>query len=475
MFRQAAQGRSGMALVTTLLIMLLLFGITGSVVVVFLAESREVDALADTHTAFYLAEAGLDAAKYEITENVDADGDGLGTKATTTTTGTYAVTAEDLGGGSYRLVSRGNANESNVTLQSAIGCTIASRFPQGAVSIVGETGVQKLMITKPDRLVIDGGDSSAVVISDRLFYDKFYNTIKNAIDSNEISESDITGSIEGGSGTDLLPISHQPEYADSLGDLTALYDAITNRVHKTIIPATTPVSQGSTDVVTYGSPTQPATIYLANDMQLKHGGVISGYGTLVVSHTLAVMAGGKIDWTGDVIVIGDSRTNAKIDVSGGELGVTGNLIVQGVARDFSELKISNYGKVRVDGSLLVASEYKDNMNSEAKLNVEKTGELRVEGLVTILGKKVEARIKDDARFRLDGMLQVGFPQAAHWTAEDLKFKMELRGDVEIHRSGQQIIEGVASLNDFGVKYDIPEMSSLVRREIISYSWWRSGN
>src|SRR5262245_45746440 len=93
--------QDGMALVTSLILVVVLISITGAMRFVSVDESSGIQDSTVQKIACYTAEAGLEAAKYEIGGNVDPDGDGIGNKILTTTTGgftnRYSVTAEDLG------------------------------------------------------------------------------------------------------------------------------------------------------------------------------------------------------------------------------------------------------------------------------------------------------------------------------------------------------------------------------------------
>src|SRR6266540_5552721 len=134
--------REGMALVTSLILVVLLISFTGSMLFLSVAESRGLQESTVQKIAFYTAESELEAAKYEISGYVDPDGDGIGNKNLTTSTGgfsnSYSVTAENLGFNLWKLTSTGTVRETSVKLQAIVEKIKTSAFPTAAFTSLGK-------------------------------------------------------------------------------------------------------------------------------------------------------------------------------------------------------------------------------------------------------------------------------------------------------------------------------------------------
>jgi hypothetical protein len=456
---------------------LLLLAITGCVLVFSISESRAVNESAEYWTAFHLAEGGLAAAKWEITEGKDPQGDGIGNKTVQTSVGTYAVTAVDLGGGTYQLASTGVAGGVDVLVEEVVESRKTTRFPFGAITVVGDVDREKIKIKTHLDLTLDGGDSPAIVTTDRNLYAAMGQAFAEAVVRGLIPVTSLLGrplnTFQLGSRTVELPIQFQQQYAQSLNDLNELYLAFVARTNALI-----PRAQVLTDAslrrgnnlrseISIGSAEQPATVYIPDDLHLEPGQTLSGQGTLILSSHVHIKKGATLNWNGNVVVTGEGTRNGDLHVDSGSLNVTGNLVVLAEGNDSSRFTVHNGGTARVDGSLFMGTEFMDNKATKVKLDVKQAGDLKVNGLVTLLGSKVEARFHHDGNFDLTGMLQM----ALRDSSKPDRLRVDLDGRVKIHLNRDAMQKGVDAMQSLEGALNLPEVETIITKDLKTVAWW----
>ncbi len=462
----------GVILFFTMVLVIVIIGISGPVLMFSLGEAREAIESGDSAVSFYLAESGIEAAKWEIAESQDPDGNGIGNKAVTVGSGSYAVTTTDLGGGVYRVTSTGSFAGTDVVLEEVISFDYSTTFPQGAISIVGNVDDADIDIEKDADIVIDGGDSPALSFTDLAVYTRVGEEFVEAITDGNMPSINLTGSptntFPGSDDPSLaLPIVHQPEYSDSLKDFTALYNQLVAKVD-----ALRPIAQtaGPTFDATYGSPGSPVTVYVPDPETLQNQ-TVTGYGTLIIGDELKVENGATLNWTGDIFVVGDGSKDAELKVEGGALNVTGNLVVLGEGATETEFEVKSNGQATINGALFMGSDWNVEDGPEAELEINDSGSLTVNGLMTMIGQEVEIEYEATSNpgnnVVINGMLQIAVPPSV-----ETELEIELEGNVEIHKDDAMIQQGANSLKLLDVNYTIPQIDQLVDREVTTLSWRR---
>jgi hypothetical protein len=472
--RTLHRGReSGVVLFASLLLTLLLFSLVASTVMVSNAESKAVDESEVLQAAFFYAEAGVEAAKYEINESVDPDKNGIGNA----TSADYTATAEPLSSSVWRVTSTGTSRGENVTVEAVVSKDRKSSFPDGAISILGAFDSGKVSIKKHAGLVIAGGDSPAVTIQDKSLYDEmgedFANAFKNGdmpainLTGTEMNAFTVTKGKEKGS-TVKLPLSNESETPEPLSDLDALYDSVVSKLESTLLPTLTQVDELSSGDVTFGTAESPASVYLTKDKVRIKNQSLTGYGTIVVQE-LIVKQGATFDWKGDVFVIGDAKQKAMLTVKdGASFSVEGNLVILGEGKGDVEVRIDS-ASLKVDGSFFLGSNYDDSKKSKGvKLDVEKGGTLDVDGVMTMIGANVKAVFKVGSEVTVTGMVQIGGPE----TAKDSSVKLDFRGDTEIYRDSDRISNALAEWEGLSATLDTNEVARLIESEVTTMSWGR---
>ena len=90
--KSQVSGNGGAALLLTLFVLMFLAIFGATLVVMVFSKMQSATLNLDRLKAFYLAEAGISKALYEIKENLDVDGDGIG-----------SIPKTKLGNGTYKI------------------------------------------------------------------------------------------------------------------------------------------------------------------------------------------------------------------------------------------------------------------------------------------------------------------------------------------------------------------------------------
>jgi hypothetical protein len=151
--------QAGTALVTSLLVTTLLFGISGSYLVLSYGGYENSSRELATVEARLAAEDGIQLSIAELKSGVDAGGDGLGNLTTTAATGgTVTVTATNLGGNLYRIHSVA------VLHRARCGCEVlVDKIPLGTINFSPRSAISaKGPVQVQGSIVIDGRDHNAL-------------------------------------------------------------------------------------------------------------------------------------------------------------------------------------------------------------------------------------------------------------------------------------------------------------------------
>jgi hypothetical protein len=462
-------------MVISVLVTVLLLALTASVVGVSVTDARAVVETESLHRAFFLAEAGIDAAKYEINESTDPDGDGVGNKTVATPLGNYSVAAVQLDSVTWQLTSTGAAGLMTKILQVITRRELTTRFPGGAISIIGNSDKEKFSIKKHPDLIIDGGDNAALSFSDHSLAVHVGSEFAEAISKGEIEIDNLSGGVTdtySHKGTQYeLPIATDKDQDDWLDDIEAVYDNLVSHLNNTVIPSATTedVSNGGLkDSLVYGSADQPVTVFLDGPHVRSKGQDIKGYGTLVVNE-LVLDQGSTLAWTGNVFVIGNTKKKAKLEAKGKDttLNITGSLVVLGEGTEDAEIKFKDHAVANIDGAVFVGSGWDEKKGKKAKFAVEKDAEFNLTGMITVMGSKAEAKFKDGSDTNITGTLQMAILDTK---AKD-ELKLEFQGDLEIHKDDDAIGEGMEAMQQLGVDIEFPEVEVLMDSGNLTTQLW----
>ena len=163
-------------------------GFTAAMVMVSVTNARATTESTDQVIAFYLAEQGLETAKWELAYDEDPDRNGTGTVTVVTPQGDISVTATERSG-MWNLTATGSSGIINTTIQQtvqlvSIGGT-ASPF-----AMLGDFGkFPDVSLSHNTSFIIDGGNFPAITIGDPDTYNDFY----QVFDVRDIDPNDITG------------------------------------------------------------------------------------------------------------------------------------------------------------------------------------------------------------------------------------------------------------------------------------------
>jgi len=464
--------REGMALVTSLILVVLLISFTGAMLFLSVAESRGIQESTVQKIAFYTAEAGLEAAKYEIGGDVDPDGDGIGNKNLTTSTGgfsnSYSVTAENLGFNLWKLTSTGTVRETSVKLQAIVEKIKTSAFPTAAFTSLGKLNDGVLKIMNNSKVVFDGGYSPAISVSDEALYKRLVQTYLKTMATNKL-KSTLSGATYLASILDgknireaQVPITQETDPA-RLTNLSDLYLELVDRVNNVLIP-------GAVKALPYqrlfGSAASPGTFYQPLPITLLKDQTLTGYGTLVTTgFTLPTRS--RVDWNGNLIIVGDMLKAANIDLLGGTINVNGNLIVLGEGKADALFSIKSGSRVYVNGSLLVATSYDAKSGKNVKMDLE-GGKIAVTGVMTLLGGKIDAHYKTGGVLAVTGMFQSGSPDGPGTEKQNIYFD----GPAQIIKDDAAIRMGTQAWLQTGTSINIVTSTELATDEVITHAWYQ---
>jgi len=472
----------GVALLTAVLLLLVLFGITGAVLMVSVSEGKAVTDSSQYSSAFFAAESGLQASKWKMIETGVPLKDGAGNTTGSVGSGAYSVTSKDLGDGVFELTSTGSQSGKGVTLREYVEVTKVTRFPYGAMSFFGLTDKEKIKIKKHAGLIIDGDDFPAIVTTDLSFYQKLGKEFSTAIVKKEMPNINVSGypmstfeyqEKKGGRWDAELPFQYVDGLVDKLNNVDDLYYELVNSVNSSIIPSATKVNDTGLHKggiaggpFSFGTAATPAVVYLDGDVQLNKGEVLTGYGTLVISHKLTVEKGASLNWNGNVVITGDEKKkhSGDVTINDGAMSVTGNVVLLGEGSQDTKLSIKHDATVKVEGSVFVGTDTDDKKMTKAKLDVD--GTMSVDGLVTLLGAKVDINFKNDSNFNMTGMFQAAFPDGP----KKEKLKLTFDGNVEMHKDDAGIQKGIDALMDLGGTMKLTKLDVLVKDGVQRLVW-----
>ena len=472
-FHDKLQRDRGVVLVISLVMALVLSSMIAASVMYSLSETKSLHDRTDRSLAFYLAETGVESAKWEIGEDEDPDGDGSGNTTANISSGSYAVTATDLGNSTFQLVSTGSNGGTSVTLEVNVKRTVNTRFPQGAISVVGNINDLDFEIEKDANLIIDGGNTPAISFSDLNVYNRIAQEFVTAINNGTFPASNITGSplntftFAPYAPIDL-PIEHQASYSSNLTDLTALYQQLltaVNNLKPTATLAGNPLNS------TYGDPSNPVTIFINSEHDmLAH--TVTGYGTLIVSDRLRLLNGSTLNWTGDVFIVGENGEDTDIVIeSNSNLTINGNLVSLAEAGIEAEFMIKDGGQATINGSAFFGADWTVDEGGETEIEIDNNGSLTINGVLTIVGPEAELEFDEsDTQTRsllINGMLQIAVPNTSETAIE-----FELEGNIEIYKDDQMIRDALDSFLSLDLNYDIPLIRQLLSVDFEVLSWRR---
>ena len=480
LYRHRHEGRNqGGALLICALVVIAVLGLCSALISLSLAEARSVRETTDHYQALVLAEAGLEGLKYEIGMAQDADGDGLDTRTRTFVSGTYTATGIETSPDVWELTSIGMVGSQSRTVQLTIAGGTTTEFSTGGLTVVGPTDPARFFFRKHDDLLLCGGVSAAMEFTDSAAVQAIGQSFAEAFDAGTMSAGGVSGGITqdfivsaGGNDT-VYPVSitENAQPSSALADLDPLYDALVSQVTTNLRPTypAFPAPSGTSPYV-YGSTISPVN-YVADSLVVAGGDVIQGHGTLIV-RSLEIKEGSRIDWDGNIIVLGDSVGVGQVTIydTGSELAVDGNLVVLGEGTGQLDFTVESNARVEVDGSFFVGTDYTLGSGQNVHLNVKDTGSLDVEGLMTVVGNRFDLALDIGSDVDITGSLQFALP------SDDSNHTMNFsaNGNLAVCRDEAGIRLGASKWDDLGGDIVVPETSTLVSdTDVIVRDWKRT--
>ena len=403
-FRNSQRSRfernRGSALLAAMVLTLLLGSMVAVLVTTSISTTRVTDENIDFVSSFHMAERGLEEAHWELGENQDQDGDGTGTLTVSTADGQFTVSAVDLGSGLYDVTSTGTVGRHSTTIAETVRVT-QSTGTAAPITVIGDlSGPPEWLFSAQTNLILDGGDGAAIILSDSDTYDDTLDQYSQALDDGYLTDTNITGG--GQTGVDSI------QHLDSAVGAST-YDGFHADVWNYWSGQLTAFSARGTiedsGVTVWGTAGSPVSYYFDANEVLGSAQTITGYGTLILQEDFIMESGSKIDWNGDIILLGQNGNaagfHAMEDV---ELIVTGNLIVAGDFGTDVLFESKPGSQVTVDGAFATTS---DTADSGTKLQFLVEGGLDITGILTLMSPLHQIEFKPSCNVLINGSVQIG--------------------------------------------------------------------
>jgi hypothetical protein len=446
--------RRGAALPAVLILVILVIALTYAVLSLSIADAKAVREKEERRIAFYLAEGGVEAAKWEITADEDPDGDGVGTKTVTTTAGDYVVTATDLGGGIYEVTSSGTAGGRTVTINTTVQLIIdPPSGPEGAFVTVGAFGPDPTLQFGPStNFILDGGDAPALAFSNATAKTKVTAEINDAISSGYVSSGDITGN--GLTGTSSFET--WGEGSGAFDSVWSDFNTYAAGVKAGAASGTIPSSGG-----TLGSAGSPVKLKIGSGKKLSSG-TLTGYGTLVIDRDFTIEAGATLNWNGDIYIGGDASNDTVLTVNG-RLNQTGNLVVWSGSSRNAKMSATSLSTVNITGSLSLLTNY--TQSTKVEFYVE--NDFTVNGLVTNVAKIHQTEFKPGSNAHITGSF--------HWGLKSSELLFKAEDGFEVTYDSDLVESSLLAIEGIGIDADFPASAGAAgARSTVTYGWRVAG-
>ena len=462
-----SSNESGAALFLALVALVMGLALSSAMVSYALADSRGMRRTQEFTQAFYVAESGLQGARYELAEHEDSAKDGEGTRTGSLGSGSYTVTALSLGGQLYRLTSRGLHGSEMAVIEEVVEVRPTSGFPGGAISMVGDMTTTQMLFGSSTDLVVDGGKSPGVVFSDPDLYSIVTKQFAQAVGLGYVQETDITGSITNTfqpNDVDLSMSLYDNAGHESLTIYPEIYTEFFDHIENNLQGSADHGQLGSGSYV-FGTQASPVNYTIPGNQKLRAGQTLSGHGTLIFSQNLILESGSRIDWNGNLIIFGgDNQSDAFLECAG-TLNVTGNLIlISPEGRDI-DFNLRSEGTTTVNGAMTVLGDLAST-SSEAELYIG--GDFSVNGLLTTVASSLQTHFCDGSDTSINGSFQLGRP---HDVVNGTELELKFEGITEVFKDEDLISSGAAALKSLGGNLNIPVIGdNLNRDEVLTRSW-----
>ncbi len=481
----------GGALVTAVIVALATAALTATILTLSLASTRGMAVSYEARRATAIAEAGLHAALRELNTKITsppagADSDtppnGIGNIGSAAAPlpfdgGLYWVTAAEQAPGSDRWVLRAVAvfpADTTVSppvaapgaVRRGIEAIVTKDVPAdvlAAVTLFGDMDLKKFEM-KPkggNAPLIDGttGSVPGLLFENAAFYDQFNTSNKVKI----VAPSQYLG----------MPPKTQNSNAEFSAEFwDQVRESIYDKVQMELMPIADVVeTEKNIDTpLVYGSPTDPQiVVFDTGKVHVHNGGSITGYGTLIITgkSELKLHNGTTaLNWTGDIIVMGDDGPDkSQFKQDGGNVVINGNLWVVSDDDKKAKVDLKHESNTTINGSLFLLSGSNDKEKSELKIKKKPT--VTVNGLVVVQGSdklKLDLRAEDnpgsddddptdDPHITVNGALAAGRVNTPDDPKKDFDFRM--KGDVDLLYNAANVAAAKAYLSSFLGLLDVP--------------------
>ena len=236
-----------------------------------------------------------------------------------------------------------------------------------------------------------------------------------------------------------LPIQHAPESTALFSNSATLHDDVLDYVKSQVLTNGQAVTLGS------GTVSLSDGIHLASTVTLATGTSVNGTGTLVVTESFTLQNDAVLNWDGDVIIYGGAGADALLE-NDGTINITGNLLVIAEPEHNVSLLVKASGHLEVHGALSCLTTLNPNTTV---ITMKNEGNLVVEGILTLLGPKVDFNLIPTSDSFVNGLLQVGAPGVPE---DDTSLLMTIGGPFEVRQHDLGVKNGADALARIGASF-----------------------
>lgn len=429
---------------------------------------------ADSTKAFYLAEAGVQRAVYELKSGGGSwtnwtDVGGKKVLSTSLGSGQFKVVVTDATGDTPTVTSTGYLPDiTSPEVQREVRVVLRHNLPapENAINIFGSpTKHAKVKIMEHDKkhqgeILVSGFDAGsgsdrlALGVEDIDALNKIINDLgkhlKKGGDLEDILVGDPMNTFTDKKGNTFTASIGQ---VDSQGFDADLMENIAEQLADDVRSMTPTQTidlggkkrgddlldpDGDGEVELGGS--EDDVIYLTNgELKLKEELSIEGTGTLIIDGGKLDLDNATFDWDGDIYILGNDRKGeAKFKVRHAEVDIDGDIFLLGSDDGKAKLEFHNEdgkndGDTEIVGSILAFGGTGDKSKVELKVH---HGDLDIEGFITMTGTKSKLDIhqhhhKDaDSDIKIEGGICILVPEADKKKKEKAEIKLRAHGGGE---------------------------------------------
>lgn len=208
--------------------------------------------------------------------------------------------------------------------------------------------------------------------------------------------------------------------------------------------------------------------YADKSLTIEKDGVLRGEGTLIVQDQFHIK--GTLDWTGDVIIIGDSgqlHVQPGKTLTGTQLTVTGNLVM--ATEKQNQFHIQNSSSARIDGAMLMLT---DSSGSQNQIHIQNDTSVQITGIMAVLSNDIQFKVQNSSSTAVNSL---NFALDNESELDKNKLQMQVQNDavLDLTHHSVETAEALAGLQLAIGSVDDDE-TTITTKVVKTKSYWEPG-